>query len=81
MMDIERMMGSRNKCTACFGDGSCAQCGGSGVREQTKEDLEKCRNCSGTGVCPACNGTGAWMTPGPEIIDRDWSIGQQYREQ
>ena len=61
--------GSRNTCTSCFGDGSCATCGGSGVISRLKDDPQQCRNCSGTGVCPACEGSGAWMEPPPEIID------------
>ena len=63
------MKGSRNTCTACFGNGRCAQCDGSGINVHLNEDQPKCRNCSGTGVCPTCNGTGAWMVPPPEIID------------
>ncbi|MGA9643038.1 MAG: hypothetical protein WBQ72_16695 [Terriglobales bacterium] len=63
------MIGSRNRCTACFGDGKCAQCDGSGINVHLNEEQAKCRSCSGTGVCPTCNGTGAWMVPPPEIID------------
>ncbi len=67
------MIGSRNTCTSCFGEGTCAACSGSGINSRLKEDPQQCRNCSGTGVCTACNGTGAWMVPPPEIIDRGFS--------
>jgi hypothetical protein len=63
------MIGSRNTCTSCFGNGRCATCDGSGINPHLNEDQSKCRNCSGTGVCPVCNGSGAWMVPPPEIID------------
>jgi hypothetical protein len=63
------MIGSRNTCTSCFGNGSCAECDGSGINARGNEEQTKCRNCSGTGVCQACNRSGAWMTPPPEIID------------
>ena len=66
---IGTTIGSRNTCTACFGNGRCAQCDGSGINSRRNEDQPKCCNCSGTGVCPACNGTSAWMVPPPEIID------------
>jgi len=64
-------MGSRNTCTSCFGNGSCARCGGSGLDAQRNNDenQSKCRTCFGTGVCTACNGTGAWTALPPEIID------------
>ena len=62
------MIGSRNTCTSCFGNGRCAQCDGSGIDPRRNEDQRKCRNCAGTGVCQTCNGTGAWMQPPPKYL-------------
>jgi hypothetical protein len=63
------MIGSKNTCTSCFGNGSCPQCDGAGLAPSHGDDERKCQSCSGTGVCTACNGTGAWTVPPPEIID------------
>jgi hypothetical protein len=62
------MIGSRNTCTSCFGNGRCSQCDGSGLDPGSGEQ-RKCASCAGSGVCSACNGSGAWMQPPPEILD------------
>lgn len=50
----------RQTCTACDGNGLCAQCGGGGYASIMGFDgnPKACTRCRGSKKCPACNGSG-----------------------
>jgi hypothetical protein len=45
------------QCPACQGSGKCSECGGTGVVQDTEDDL-RCSSCDGSGACPNCYGSG-----------------------